>query len=193
MSPRPRSGAALASLSLLALAGCGLVPGADAFTDHGSVFTGMTLEPGETAVIGLAVLRLDDEDTSATLTSLSVEGGRSDATAGSVVGVEVYDLAGGGGIGAVRESDLVGEDGRARWTLEQPEGAVLSGSDELGVVVRVRGDALGTWTSRTLVVEYDTGGSGRTQRFRAGAGVCVVADRATAPPCDPVPPDADGS
>ncbi|WP_299440771.1 hypothetical protein [uncultured Phycicoccus sp.] len=150
---------------------------------EGFARSGISVAPGETAVVGLGRLRLADPDTTATLTSLDVQGEQVAATAGRVLGVKVYRITDSGGIGAITAADLAGVDGNGGWQLTSPDGAVVSAEQPLGVAVVVQGDSVGSWSSDSLVVEYVMDGREQRQRIAIGAGVCVVT--AADEDCDP--------
>ena len=161
----------------LITAGCGAgTPGQAFVMPEGFARSGMSVAPGATAVIGLGDLKLAGPGVTAKLVSLSVVGDQIGAQAGRVLGVKVYRLTDSGGIGAITEADLSGVDGNGGWQLESPTGAVVTDEEPLGVVVLVQGEALGTWSSDSFVVEFT---------IPIGAGLCVVTDPAAGAPCDP--------
>ena len=177
----------IAMLSIvLTTAGCDAGNAGEAFVaPDGFARSGMSIVPGTTAVIGLGGLQLADPDKTAILVSLSLAGGHVDAQAGQVLGVKVYRFTDSGGIGAITEADLSGVDGNDGWQLEAPAGAVVTDGERLGVAVLVQGEALGTWSSDSFVVEYTIDGRPRTQQIPVGAGLCVVTNPAAGAPCDP--------
>jgi hypothetical protein len=143
----------------LITAGCGAgTPGQAFVMPEGFARSGMSVAPGATAVIGLGDLKLAGPGVTAKLVSLSVVGDQIGAQAGRVLGVKVYRLTDSGGIGAITEADLSGVDGNGGWQLESPTGAVVTDEEPLGVVVLVQGEALGTWSSDSFVVEFTIDG-----------------------------------
>ncbi len=173
-----------AAVAVLAVGCSGREAGHAFVAPEGFARSGISVVPGETAVVGLGRLRLADPDTTATLVSLDVEGEHVSARAGRVLGVTVYPITDSGGIGAITAADLPGADGNGGWQLTSPHGAVVSAGEPLGVAVVVLGDSVGSWSSDSLVVEYLVDGREQRQRIAIGAGVCVVT--AAGEDCDPV-------
>ncbi|WP_328522200.1 hypothetical protein [Kribbella sp. NBC_00359] len=176
---------AMLGIALIA-AGCDAGTAGQAFVaPESSARSGMSIAPGTTAVIGLGDLQLADPGKTAKLVSLSVAGDQVGAQAGHVLGVKVYRLTDSGGIGAITEADLSGVDGNGGWQLEAPAGAFVTDGEPLGVAVLVQGEAMGTWSSDSFVVEYTIDGRRQTQRFPLGAGLCVVTNPDAGARCDP--------
>ena len=170
----------------LIAAGCDAGTAGQAFvTPESSARSGMSIALGTTAVIGLGDLQLADPGKTAKLVSLSVAGDQVGAQAGHVLGVKVYRFTDSGGIGAITEADLSGVDGNGGWQLEAPAGAFVTDGQPLGVAVLVQGEALGTWSSDSVVVEYTIDGRRQSQQIPIGAGLCVVSNPDAGARCDP--------
>lgn len=165
------------AVAVAVLAGCSAGEAGNPFlAPEGYSRSGLAVTPGTTAVIGLGSLQLMEVGDRAIIRSLKVEGDRVDDPAGRVLGVKVYRLDASGGIGAITMAELSGVDGNSGWTLQPPEGVALPAEGPLGVVVVVRGDSLGTWSSNSLAIDYTLDGRHRTQHVPIGALVCVVVD-----------------
>ena len=171
-------------MAVLLLTGCVQSDSGDFRSGDGYSASGININPGSTAIVGLGTLDLVGDSDTATITELELVGQSASGASARVLGVKVYSLDESGGIGAIREADLAGSEGQPGWTLEPSTHAVVRRGQPTGIAVVVRGDTVGHWSSQSLIVHYKVDGDLRQQEMPIGAFVCVVDGPVAEPTCE---------
>lgn len=180
-------GGAIAAVLLAVAVVAGIASGPAAgslFADGGLSIAGLTIVPGDVAVLSPVVLQVDTGPHAIVLGEVGVSGPAVDDRVATVELVGYLDIAGGG----VPEIMRGEQEAAAQRDHLVPVGShvQVGGADPLAVLVLVRGKRLGTWRSDSVDVRYEIDGREVVEHLHVALGVCVV--RAIDEDCDPGSP-----